>query len=52
MRTFYTCKDIAGDYAILVSDDGNENQVALAFLPPEIDVGSRLVREDFDWDMA
>ncbi len=50
-KVYYTVKDIAGDYAILVSEKG-ENQVALFFLPQEVDIGSKLVYEDFQYSMA
>ncbi len=50
-KVYYTVKDIAGDYAILESEKG-ENQVALFFLPLEIDIGSRVVYEDFQYSMA
>ncbi|MGI5893169.1 MAG: DUF3006 domain-containing protein [Candidatus Merdivicinus sp.] len=42
----YTVKLIMGDYAILVSEEGVENQVALALLPPGIDEGDHLVWEN------
>lgn len=45
----YTVRQIAGDYAILVSEDGTENQVAMALLPPGIDEGDRLVWENLSY---
>ncbi len=44
----YTVKDIAGDYAILVSDKG-ENPVALFFLPLEIEVGCKIIYENLEY---
>ena len=43
----YTVVKIFGDYAILRADNGVENQVALAFLPPEICDGDRVACENF-----
>ena len=42
----YTVKQITGDYAILLSEDGVENQVAMALLPPGIDEGDKLLWEN------
>ena len=46
---YYTVDSIDGDYAHMVSDSGVENQVAMFLLPEGTDVGSRLVRENFEW---
>ena len=46
---YYTVKQIAGDYAILVSGEGVENQVALALLPPDIDEGDQLIWENLSY---
>ena len=46
---FYTVRRIDGDYAILLSDDGIENTVAMALLPPETDEGVRLLWKDFSY---
>ncbi len=45
----YVVKQIIGDYAILVSEDGVENQVAMALLPPCIDEGDRLLWENLSY---
>ena len=42
----YIVRQIAGDYAILISEEGVENQVAMALLPPDIEEGDRLVWEN------
>ena len=42
---------IDGDYAYLISDGGVENQVAMFLLPEGTTVGSRLVREIFEWNL-
>lgn len=48
----YTVKQINGDYAILISDEGIENTVAMALLPPETDEGLRLVWENFEYTVV
>ena len=50
--TYYTVQAINGDYAQLISDDGGENQVAMFLLPEGTDVGSRLLRELFEWSLV
>ena len=48
-RKEYTVKQIAGDYAILLTDDGIENTVALALLPIDIFEGDRIVWENLEY---
>lgn len=48
---YYTVKAINGDYALLVSDGGQENSVAMFQLPEGTDVGKRLKRENFEWEL-
>lgn len=48
---YYTVDRIDGDYAYLISDGGVENQVAIFLLPEGTTVGSRLVREIFEWNL-
>ena len=43
-----TVREIDGDYAVLVSDDGAESRTALALLPDGITEGTRLVFENFE----
>lgn len=50
MRTIYTVLRIDGDYAILRSEEGIENQVALALLPPVLE-GNRLLWENFSYSL-
>ena len=45
----YTVRRIDGDVAILLSDSGVENTVAMALLPPETDEGMRLLWKDFEY---
>lgn len=46
---YYTVRQINGDYAMLISDDGVENMVAMALLPLETDEGLRLCWENFTY---
>ena len=46
---YFTVIRINGDYAELRSDSGVENTVALALLPPDVDEGSRLRWEAFQF---
>ena len=50
--TCYTVTRIDGDYAVMVTDGGIENTVAMALLPPETDEGVRLVWENFTYRAA
>lgn len=51
MELTFTCtvQEIAGDYAILVSESGNERQVALALLPENLREGEALIFENFEY---
>lgn len=51
-RVEYTVKNIAGDYAILVTANGIENTVALFFLPLEIQIGSKVIYENLEYTMG
>ena len=48
---YYTVQSIDGDYAELISDEGQENRVAMFLLPEGVDVGRRLKRENFVWEL-
>lgn len=48
---FYTVRNINGDYAYMVSDEGVDNQVVMFLLPEGVDVGSRLKWEHFEWEL-
>lgn len=48
---YYTVDRIDGDYAYMTSDGGVENQVAMFLLPEGTTVGSRLMREIFEWSL-
>lgn len=51
MELSFTCtvREIAGDYAVLLSDSGNERQVALALLPENLQEGETLTFENFEY---
>ena len=42
---YYTIKEIQGDYAVLVTEDGIKNVVARALLPFDADEGTKLKYE-------
>lgn len=46
---YYTVRKINGDYAIMTSDEGIENTVAMALLPMEIAEGDRVLWENFSY---
>lgn len=48
---FYTVLDINGDYAQLLSDDGQPHSITMFLLPEGTTVGSRLKLENFQWDI-
>jgi len=48
---YYTVTSINGDYAYMTSDSGDPNQVAMFLLPDGVDVGSRLLFENFEWTL-
>lgn len=49
MTVEYTLKQFWGDYAILVTDNGIENKLAIALLPQEACEGDRIVCENFEY---
>ena len=51
-EVFLTVKEICGDYAILVSDAGEERQTAIFLLPEGIDDGMRLKFENFVYEIV
>lgn len=49
----YTVKDIRGEYAILLdAASGEELFIALALLPPGVDVGTRLHYEMLSYEIV
>ena len=49
---FLTVKEICGDYALLVSDQGEERQTAIFLLPDGITDGTRLKFEAFSYEIV
>ena len=49
MEIRYTVTEIDGDYAVLRTADGVENRAAMALLPEEIDIGTQLLFENFEY---
>ena len=48
---FYTVTAIQGDYADLVSDQGQPHSITMFLLPEGTTVGSRLKLENFLWTL-
>ena len=48
---YYTVVSVNGDYAELVTDEGQPHSITMFLLPEGTTVGSRLKLEDFQWDM-
>lgn len=49
---FYTVQSINGDYADLVSDQGQPHSITMFLLPEGTTVGSRLKLENFQWELV
>lgn len=47
----YIVSKIEGEYAYLCDEEGNEIYIAMALLPPNTDVGSRLHYEMFTYTL-
>ncbi|MBO5339562.1 MAG: hypothetical protein J6A62_00985 [Oscillospiraceae bacterium] len=48
---FYTVLAVNGDYADLVSDEGQPHSITMFLLPEGTTVGSRLKLENFQWEL-
>ena len=48
---FYTVLSINGDYANLITDDGQPHSITMFLLPEGTTVGSRLKLEAFQWEI-
>ena len=48
---FYTVLGVNGDYAELVSDQGQPHSITMFLLPEGTTVGSRLKLENFQWEL-
>lgn len=49
---FYTVQSINGDYADLVSDQGQPYSITMFLLPEGTTVGSLLKLENFQWELV
>jgi len=49
---FYTVLEVNGDYARMVSDQGQPHSITMFLLPEGTTVGSRLKLEDFQWEIV
>lgn len=49
---YYIVKQIRGEYAILLSDEGIENTVAMALLPMDVGENKRILWENFEYTMV
>lgn len=53
VRLYCVVTDIRGDYAIVrYEETGVESEVALALLPFGVDVGDRLIFQNYEFEMA
>ena len=48
---YYTVTAVNGDYADLVTDQGQPHSITMFLLPEGTTVGSRLKLEDFQWEL-
>ena len=49
---YYTVQSINGDYAELLTDDGQPHSITMFLLPEGTTVGSRLKLEAFVWELV
>lgn len=49
---YYTVLSVNGDYAELITDDGQPHSITMFLLPEGTTVGSRLKLENFQWDIV
>lgn len=50
-KKYYEIKQIAGEYAYLADESGEELFIAMALLPFGVDVGTRLIYENFEFSI-
>ena len=48
---YYTVTAVNGDYADLVTDQGQPHSITMFLLPEGTTVGSRLKLENFQWEL-
>ena len=49
---FYTVQSINGDYAELLTDEGQPHSITMFLLPEGTSVGTRLKLENFMWEIV
>ena len=49
---FYTVQSINGDYANLITDDGQPHSITMFLLPEGTTIDSRLKLECFIWELV
>ena len=49
---FYTVQAINGDYADLLTDEGQPHSITMFLLPEGTTVGTRLKLENFVWEIV
>ena len=49
---YYTVQSINGDYANLVTDDGQPHSITMFLLPEGTTIGSRLKLKCFIWELV
>ena len=49
---FYTVQSINGDYADLLTDEGQPHSITMFLLPEGTTIGSRLKLECFIWELV
>ena len=49
---YYTVTSINGDYANLITDDGQPHSITMFLLPEGTSVGTRLKLEAFMWEIV
>jgi len=49
---FYTVQAINGDYADLLTDNGQPHSITMFLLPEGTSVGTRLKLENFMWEIV
>lgn len=52
MEVYFTVLEICGDYAILRSDEGTQKEVAMFLLPDGVTDGSRLLFQNFSYELV
>ena len=49
---YYTVLSVNGDYAELITDEGQHHSITMFLLPEGTTVGSRLKLEQFQWELT